>query len=417
MLLKRGIAVIFVLFLFFYANVVRATASDFADFFNIDLEQNVLPTQQELEKILSKYDVYNKKYRNLYDLLGDFDEEFYLAISTYGMSEKRIKGVNEDLYLEFFRNIPQKYYQYLGPMLFEVPDMSDKVLNLPGIKETKNKFPTRIAKQLTDIEDLEFMSPALYFFLMPEAWPDYKEKIEQPQSVRFYPKISYNGNFYAAIKRLIKPEKFMPGYKEDSKKSKSDLRTINPNKNSLLTSADVKAFIATIDDVDDWSKQKENRFLIYRWGSILRLYEKEDPVGKYVPSGLKDLLHPCARLVQTAKVIGKERELSLLVEKQGFTLNGWAYTCDKTIKAYRLANIRSEMVKALREYRRGIYDDEFKKLSIFTRNAREATMQSIVEAHNAPLSDVLEYKKNRKEFEQKLKEKDYHLFSYPINRY
>jgi hypothetical protein len=82
-----------------------------------------------------------------------------------------------------------------------------------------------------------------------------------------------------------------------------------------------------------------------------------------------------------------------------------------------VANVRSGVVQAIREYQRGIYDDELQNMSVFTRNARFATMQSIIEAHKAPLSDVLEYKKNRREFEQKLKEKDYHLFSYPINRY
>lgn len=400
-----------------WSNVANCGVSDFADFFDVDLDEDVLPSQDELEKIAVKYDEYNKKYNSLYDLLGDFDQEFYLAIATYGTTEKRMKGVNEDLYLEFLSVMPKKYYQYLGPMLFEVPNMSEKILNLPGIKETKNKFPTRIAEQVKDIEDLEFMSPAFYFFLMPEAWPGYQEEIEQPQMTRYYPKISYDKDFYASIRKLVKPEKFMPGFKGNAKKSKSDLRTLRPSKDSLITSADIKAFISTIDAVDEWAKQEENRFLISKFGILWRLYEHEGEVGKYVPSGLKDLVHPCSRLVQTARIMGKERGLAMLVAKEGFTLNEWAYTCDKTIKAYRVANVRSGVVQAIREYQRGIYDDELQNMSVFTRNARFATMQSIIEAHKAPLSDVLEYKKNRKEFEQKLKEKDYHLFSYPINRY
>ena len=48
-----------------------------------------------------------------------------------------------------------------------------------SIKETKNKFPTRIAPQLADIEDLEFLSPYLYYLLMPEMWPENRRSPER----------------------------------------------------------------------------------------------------------------------------------------------------------------------------------------------------------------------------------------------
>ena len=115
--------------------------------------------------------------------------------------------------------------------------------------------------------------------------------------------------------------------------------------------------------------------------------------------------------------MGKERELAKLVSSEGFTLNEWAYTCDKTIKAHRVANIRRGVMQAVREYVKGLHDDEIKGMSSFTQNARFATMQSIVEAHRAPLSDVLEYKKNREAFQQKLDQHNYRFFGYPITRY
>lgn len=395
----------------------NAGVAEFADYFDVDLEKDEIPSVTELETYFSKYDEYNKKYGSLYDLLGDFDSEFYTAIATYGTQEKRIKGESEDLYLEFLAMIPKKYYQYVGPMLFEVPNMSEKVLNLPGIKETKNKFPTRIAEQVKDIENLEFMSPSLYFLLMPEAWPGYQEDIERPKMTPYHPKIVYNPEFYAAIKKLVKPEKFMPGYKEDAKLSKSDLRTLYPTKDTLITSADIKAFISTIDEVDDWANKPENEFLLSRVGIMWVLYEKDHGIGKYVPAGLKDLVNPCVRLVQKSRILGKEAELAKIVAKEGFSLNEWAYTCDKTIKAYRLANIRSGVVRAIREYQRGIYDDEIKGMSPYTQNVRFATMQSIIQAHKAPLADVLEFKKNRQEFDEKLKKHKFKLFGYPINKY
>lgn len=395
----------------------RAGVSDFADFFEIDLENDTLPTLKELEASSAKYDKYKKNYGSFYDLLGDFDQDFYVTIAEYGGREKRIKGESEDLYLEFLAMIPKKYYQYLGPMLFEVPNMSEKVLNLPGIKETKNKFPTRIAPQVKDVENLEFMSPALYFLLMPEAWPGYKQKMEYPKRVPYRPKVDYDKDFYAAIKKLVKPEKFMPGYKEENKPGKSDLRTLHPTKNSILTAADIKAFMVTVDAVDEWTKEPENEFLLSRVGILWMMYEREQEIGRYVPSGLKDMINPCARLVQKTRILNKELELAKIVAKEGFTLNEWAYTCDKTIKAYRLANVRSEVVQAIREYKKGVYDEELKGMSAYTQNVRFATMQSIIQAHQAPLSDVLEFKKNRYDFEKKLKEHGYKLFGYPINRY
>ena len=395
----------------------KAAIADFADFFEIDLEKDKLPKTDELNSAIEKYDEYNRKYDSFYDLLGDFDSEFHATIAGYGMQEKRMKGIDEDLYIEFLRNTPKKYYQYIGPQLFEVPNMSEKVLNYPGIKETKNKFPTRIAEQVKDIEDLEFMSPSFYFFLMPEAWPGYQEEVEYPKMVRYHPKIVYDKNFYAAIKRLVKPEKYMPGYKDDGKKSKSDLRTLRPTKDSLLTSADIKAFIATIDDVDEWAKQPENEYLLSKITIQWTTMEKEQGIGKYVPAGLKDLVHPCARFVQKIRIAGKEKELVPLIANEGFTVNEWAYTCDKTIKAYRVANVRKDVVRALREFQLGIYDEEIKGMSPFTQNVRFATMQSIIQAHKAPLSDVIEYKKNRNEFETKLQNRGFSLFGHPINRY
>ena len=53
--------------------------------------------------------------------------------------------------------MPPQMYEYIGPYLHTVPGIPEKVLNMPGIKETKNKFPSRIAPQLADIEDIEMI--------------------------------------------------------------------------------------------------------------------------------------------------------------------------------------------------------------------------------------------------------------------
>ena len=415
--MKKNIGFIIGFICFAVVYCAKAAVSDYASAFDINLEEDKLPTMNELQKSFDKTDIYNAKYDSFYDLLDDFDRPFYLTIMTYGSSEKRMKWDDEDMFLEFLRLVPKEYYQYLGPMLFEVPDMSEKILNLPGIKETKNKFPTRIAEEVKDIKDLEFMSPAYYYLLMPEMWPSYKEKIEQPQMTPYFPKVKYNPKFYAAIKKLIKPEKYMPGYKEKARKTKSDLRTLYPTKDTLLTSADIKAFMMTIDAVDEWAQKLENQYALVKVDIMWSVLEQEDTSRPFVHYSFKDLVNPCARLVQKARIAGKELELAKLVAPQGFTLNEWAYTCDKAIKAYRLANISTPVMQVVREYQRGIYDGEIKGISAYTQNMRFLAMQFMIQSFKAPLSDVLEYKKNRVEFDRKIKDHGFQLFGLPITRF
>lgn len=401
----------------FFTGSANAGVADFASFFEMDLENDKLPKMEELYVIMKKYEVYNKKYDSFYDLLGDFDEEFKATIASYGMQEKRLKGESEDQYIEFLSHIPKKYYQYLGPQLFEVPNMSEKVLNLPGIKETKNKFPTRIAEAVKDIENVEHISTYLYALLMPEMWGEYDSEIEYPQTVPYYPKLIYNKNLGPILRKLVKPEKFQPGYKEEAKKTKSDLRTLHPTKDSLLTSADIKAFIATIDEVDEWANKPENVDMFSKATILWNLYDREGPIGKYVPAGYLDLIHPCARFVQKSKILGKDKELAAIVAKKGFTPDEWGYTCDKTIKAHRVANITTYMVRLVREFQQGFYDEEISSLSNYTQNVRFALMQGIIQAHKTPMSDVLEYRKNRKEFTEKLQNHKYKFFNHRIYNY
>ena len=99
-----------------------------------------------------------------------------------------------------------------------------------------------------------------------------------------------------------------------------------------------------------------------------------------------------------------------MVAKEGFSLNDWVYTCDKTIKAYRVANVRSDVVGALGQFKKGVFDNQTFGLGDYTLNVRFAIMQAILQAHKAPLNDVIEYKKNRKNFEEKLQKYKYKLF-------
>ena len=99
---------------------------------------------------------------------------------------------------------------------------------------------------MADIEDLEFLSPYLYYLLMPEIWPENRRDVERPVKRKASPKVEYNDDLYAKIKEIVPADDFVPGAKPEVKTGASDLRTINPDINSPLTGADVAGFCPNI---------------------------------------------------------------------------------------------------------------------------------------------------------------------------
>ena len=158
------------LMVFFLSTNVNAGVADFAHFFKIDMFMELPDVKEYLRKIMSENKLYDKGYVSRLEMGNTFKKEFSKTIKFYGLSEGRIKNSYEDDLIEVLSWLPKEAYQYVGPMLHDVPGMSEKILNMPGIKETKNQFPQRIADEIKDIENIEYMSPALYFLLMPEIW-------------------------------------------------------------------------------------------------------------------------------------------------------------------------------------------------------------------------------------------------------
>ena len=385
------------------AHNVCAGAADFAKYFKVDMDMP-LPKYEELEQ---KYIVDRRRYNRRYDFHWDignlFDNLFRLTITDYGSTEKRIRNEHEQDLLDMLALMPKEYYQYIGPYLHTVPNMPEKVLNMPGIKETKNKFPTRIAPQLAGIEDLEFLSPYLYYLLMPEMWPENRTPQERPVIKKASPKVEYDEKLYQKIKELVPEDEFVPGAKPEVKVGASDLRTINPDINSPLTSADVKAFARTLPNVYKIGEDIRVQGKIYSAGSLLDIWEIENKIGLPM-NGVKDLVNPCQRLVQKLRVAGLETELRMAVGGEGFSPEEWAYTCDKTIKAYRMGLMNSSTLASLKAFQRGAYDAYLHEtLRPKQLELQFASMQAMVEMYKAPMNDILEVRKNRqllkKEFE------------------
>ena len=395
-------------------NVCAGTA-DFAKYFKVDMNAD-LPSYAELER---KYVINGGRYRRRYDYHWDignlFDAVFRATITDYGSTERRIRNEHEEDLLTMLALMPKEYYQYIGPYLHTVPNMPEKVLNMPGIKETKNKFPTRIAPQLQHIEDLEFLSPYLYYLLMPEMWSENRVPQERPVVRKASPKVEYDEALYQKIRTLVPEENFVPGAKPEVKIGASDLRTINPDINSPLTSADVKAFARTLPQV---YKIGDNLFTmgkIYSVGTLFDIWEIEHGTGLPV-NGLKDIVNPCQRLVQKLKIAGLENDLRMAIGGEGFSPEGWAYTCDKTIKAYRLGKMHSSTLASVKAFQRGAYDAYVRDtLGDKTANLQFATMQAVVEMYKAPLNDVLEVRKNTKLLKKEFEAGKYRILGQPIS--
>ena len=394
---------------------VEAATADFAKYFKVDMSMP-LPKYEDLQqKYIIERRRYNRRYEYYWGIGNLFDNVFRSTITDYGSSERRIRHEHEEDLLDMLSLIPKEYYQYIGPYLHTVPNMPEKVLNMPGIKETKNKFPTRIAPQLAGIEDLEFLSPYLYYLLMPEMWPENRIPQEIPVMKKSSPKVEYDEKLYQKIRTLVPEDEFIPGAKPEVKVGNSDLRTIHPDVNSPLTSADIKAFARTLPKVYAIGENIYTMGRIYGAGNLLDIWEIENNIGLPMNS-LKDIVNPCQRLVQKLRLAGLETNLRMAVGGEGFSPEEWAYTCDKTIKAYRMGMIRSGTLASIKAFQNGAYDEYLEEtLGGKKADLQFATMQAMVEMYKAPLNDILEVRKNRKLLKKEFEAGKYRILGQPVS--
>lgn len=403
-MIKYGLTLLAVAGIFIPALACSAPA-DFAKYYEIDMNEKLPPYQEMYEKHIANYKVVDRGYDYHWDIGNMFSQIFRLTITSYGQTEKRIKNANEESLINLLKLLPPEYYQYVGPHLHTVPNMSDKILNMPGIKETKNQFPKRIAKQLEGIEDLEFLSPYLYYVLMPEVWPEYRQTMEKVPTQPVSAKVKHDPAFFAKIKALVPEDEFLPNAPKETKVGMSDLRTLEPTKDSPLTSADVKGLINTLDKVNAFAA--DNYQSLYKAGYLIDLWEQENDKALRV-NMLKDLVNPCQRMVQKIKYAGLEREFSKAINGDGFDIDGWAYTCDKTVKALRVSKMTRGIMASILLYQKGVYDAYTSGFASELSDMQFASMQSVIEMYKAPMNDVLEVRKNRSELTEKIiKTKNY----------
>lgn len=380
---------IFISIFLLSAFVVPKEWQSYKDMFEVDLDEE-LPSYDEL---VAKYDnktsVYDRKYEFHFTIGNVFDEVFRSTIKVYGSSEKRLKHAAEDDLNRMLDYLSPEHYQYVGPYLHSTHGIPESILNRPGIKETKNQIPTRIAPEMANFEGLDFLSPHLYFLLMPEVWPSFQGSgLEYPKAKKKVKvKVDYNQDFFDKISQLVPEDNYVPN--GSGKPSlKSQLRTINPTKDSPLTQKDAEAFMNTFSTVRSWGEEPTTMISIHSAGALLDAWDKDN--GRDLPvQSLVMLVNPCKRLVQKIQVAGLEQEFYSLISQEGFNPKTWGYTCEKTVRAYRVASMPRSMVSSVVKFKQGIFEGlEYAK----DEDAKNlyATMLAIVELYDAPIEDVVE---------------------------
>ena len=391
-----------VLILSMFILPVHAQIPDFSKYFEVDLDAPV----PDLNVLKAEYNraatVYDPRYVVSWELGHAFDNVWRGVITYYGSTETRLRASGEEDLTEMIAALPKETYPYIGPFLHSVPGIPEKILNMPGIKETKNKFPERIAPQLAGIEDLEFLSPYLYILLMPEMWPENRKPLDMPQKRRAkIEQTPYNPQFYDDVNKTVAENGL--GSTAQSKESalKDRLRTLKVTKTSPLTSADVAAFANTLDGVFQFATF-DNKLKVIHSGSLLDYYEAKNGTALDMNS-LKDIVNPCQRLALKIKWAGLQTEFSKAIAKEGFNLKDWAITCDKTIKAYRTILVSDGKLAALKMYKKGVYNSYINMLKPKWRDKQFAAMQGLLEMYKTKKEDVIAVLKNEGAVRDKLR--------------
>lgn len=412
-----------VLCLLFCIKEAKADAIDFAEYFNVDMQMEIPDIKEYGEKLrkLYKSSLYDKGYISYFDMGTKFKKEFAQTIKFYGLSEGRIKTNYEDELLDILSWIPKEMYQYIGPMLHQVPGMPDKILNLPGIKETKNKFPEDIAERFQGRENIEYLSPALYFILMPNIWDKKEPKdLDKPKVVK-----AKKPHVDIELPDFLK-EKIGVPLKTASKAPSSaqkkaipayalDIRTVSPSQTTILTYKDVEAFISTIDIIMDWGNQNNMAKYSQLIGGEIMLNTWENEQGTALTQNdLKDIVNPCQRLVLKTRFAGLYDEFARLVAQKGFTPEEWGYTCDRTIKAFRVADANLNVAYAVKFHRQGYYKQFIDKMPQKWRDEMYAVEEAIIKMYSTTYEDLRAVRPYKDEILSKITEINGLILTGPI---
>ena len=288
-------------------------------------------------------------------------ETVYSAIAdmienSYPGGLEAMVAANEKLEDEIYRllvNAPKYIYQYIGPFIHEMPYVSERILNIPGIKETKGKFPTRIAPQMQEYAKKygKHMSTHLYIYLMPEAWASPKREkavFKGYDTIIPIDKDGKPGKFFDVNDRSLTKMYKMPDIASyrTGKALEKIFRPQTPaeqvTETSPLTEGDVDAALTSFKNIE--AAFGTNRFDDFH--SAIRDMSLRDN------NLMEEMLNPMQTLIDKIKRLPQKEKFEKVIAQNGFTLDSWGITVDKIIKARRVAKMTPGIALTLATWRK-----------------------------------------------------------------
>lgn len=404
--------------LMFSTTPAVAQLKAYSELYEIDINEEIpmiWRLKQEREKAISRYYWgYDFNWR----IPTVFNVDFRQNIKDFGTVEKRLTNPDEESLLRDLKRLPPSIYPYLGPVLHTIRGLSGKILDLPGIKGTKHKFPKRIAAALQNIPDIEFLSPELYIYLSPQLWGEDMKSLEFPQAVKNKPEgdlpdMRINPEFIRKIKTVVKASDYGAGKSGPS--VQSGFRHFNPDKNTPLSAADVAAFIATFDALDDFRRHKDNELRLFMISPLINYWDEKNGTPKEI-AFLRQAVNPCQTIVRKVRWSGLQKEFQQAIGAQGFGLNDWAYTCEKTIKAFRVHNMPHAFVSTLQLLRSGYYYPILDKYAVDDSEKQQTRyfLEAFGHMYETNLENIKAIKPHNQELRKKLFKLDMHFAGTPI---
>ena len=368
---------------------ISAFAMSNTEKYAIDINEQIPDVKTLHKEYMAKNSDYNRHFSVRWDMPDEFDTEFKNTYRMLADDERHLSSLSEDEIYKMLKKMPKALYPYIGPYLHTLPQLSGRILDMPGIKETKNKFPQNIAERFKDIENIEYASPYLYIDIMPEELIAKLEKEEYSVAINPEYRTLRRWNIEPEFWKKVAKKTPLSDYATGKNKSNKDSGTRHyvMTENTPISGADIKAFADSLDNLRDFNTQ--NRADLISTTYLIADWEEQQGAEKdfYL---YKQIANPCHSMVRNIKWSNKTLDFQKIIGKSGFGLDDWAMVCDKTLKAYRRANLNTATAIMLYGMKNGEYLKyyEVSGLSTDELHSLKNLLEAAVEMYNAPKQDV-----------------------------
>lgn len=355
---------------------------------------------ERIVKAVSGEDVFSS-------LLDFFEKSYPGGVKAMEIDHKNIEN---DIY-NLIKSFPKEYYQYIGPFIHDVPYMSERILNIPGIKETKGKLPTRIAPQMREYVKKygKYMSKHLYIYLMPEVWNI--ENTREENVYNFKKTVDIDENLKISDFFSIKPISLLDKYpiENNFKENKSYIpvqeqtKIENVTQNSILTTGDIEAGLKSIDELN-------KAFGSDRLDSFHHSIRNMNLV-----STQEELRNPMLAFKNKVLKLPEKKIFIRILSRNNFTPETWAITMDKIIKAHRVAHITPAISLNIATWKQK--DSLNSMINSFSERDKKVTIDSLqlfADLYTAPRENVLAVKKYSDKIRKAFLTRDMMVFESPV---